>query len=325
MSKKRKTNINNYRNNYKYIDAKVLNSATYTDYLNRFRKICLSMFEWVNLPPSMNQQFLELCLYEDGQACFLRDNSLDYINTRCDYSGMFNLYELPVAFNCYSLNYNTTRKLYTGLNDEEKDDTCILVQNNWDRTPTMGSMELFAYRLYEAERTCDVNIKSQKFPIMVICDEKQRIFMENLYAQYDGNSPFIFGDNLQLKDGLLRAINTGAPFLADKLQDYKKEIWNEALTFLGINNIMLEKKERLVSDEANSNNELINLNLQSFLAPRLEACKQFNEKYNLKGTDKEVTVRVRSDLYNVIKKEQSIILDYKKPDEFEIEEGEENV
>ena len=87
---------------------------------------------------------------------------------------------------------------------------------------------------------------------------------------------------------------------------------------------MLEKKERLVSDEANSNNELINLNLQSFLAPRLEACKQFNEKYNLKGTDKEVTVRVRSDLYNIIKKEQSIILDYKKPDEFEGEEGEEN-
>lgn len=321
MSKKRKTN---YKNNYKYIDSSVLNNATYLDYLDRFRKICLSMFEWVNLPPSMNQQFLELCLYEDGQACFLQDENMGLINTKCVSSGMLNIYNLPVAFNCYSLNYNTTRKLYTGIINE-KDDTCILVQNNYDRTPTMGSMELFAYRLYEAERTCDVNIKSQKYPVMVICDEKQRLFMENLYSQYDGNSPFIFGDNLQLKDGLLRAINTGAPFLADKLQDYKKEIWNEALTFLGINNIMLEKKERLVSDEANSNNELINLNLQSFLAPRLEACKQFNDKYNLKGTDKEITVRVRSDLYNIIKKEQSIITDYKKPEEFEIEEGEENV
>ncbi|MGN1371235.1 MAG: hypothetical protein ACI4XM_03045 [Candidatus Coprovivens sp.] len=321
MGKKRKTN---YKNNYKYIDSSVLNNATYLDYLDRFRKICLSMFEWVNLPPSMNQQFLELCLYEDGQACFLNDETMGLINTKCVSSGMLNIYNLPVAFNCYSLNYNTTRKLYTGIINE-KDDTCILVQNNYDRIPTMGSMELFAYRLYEAERTCDVNIKSQKFPVMVICDEKQRLFMENLYSQYDGNSPFIFGDNLQLKDGLLRAINTGAPFLADKLQDYKKEIWNEALTFLGINNIMLEKKERLISDEANSNNELINLNLQSFLAPRLEACKQFNDKYNLKGTDKEITVRVRSDLYNIIKKEQSIITDYKKPEEIEIEEGEENV
>ena len=42
---------------------------------------------------------------------------------------------------------------------------------------------------------------------------------------------------------------------------------------------MVDKKERLITDEANSNNELINLNLQSYLAPRQEACKQFNEKF----------------------------------------------
>ena len=72
---------------------------------------------------------------------------------------------------------------------------------------------------------------------------------------------------------------------------------------------MLEKKERLVTDEANSNNELINLNLESFLAPRLEACKQFNEKFGLTGTDKEISVRVRSDLYNIIKREMSTTTD----------------
>lgn len=79
---------------------------------------------------------------------------------------------------------------------------------------------------------------------------------------------------------------------------------------------MVDKKERLVSDEANSNNELINLNLQSFLAPRKEACKQFNEWLGLTGTDKEIDVRVRSDLHNIIKQEESIIKDYR-------EEGEE--
>ena len=81
---------------------------------------------------------------------------------------------------------------------------------------------------------------------------------------------------------------------------------------------MIDKKERLVADEANSNNELINLNLQSFLAPRQFACKQFNEKFGLTGTDKEISVRVRSDLHNIIKNEQSIITDFKK-------EGDEDV
>ena len=133
----------------------------------------------------------------------------------------------------------------------------------------------------------------------------------------DGNKPFIFGDKDQLNEGLLRAVKTDAPFIADKIMDYKKEIWNEALTFLGINNIMVDKKERLITDEANSNNELINLNLQSFLAPRQEACRQFNEKFGFTDTDKEISVRVRSDLHNIIKNEESIISDYKK-------EGEEN-
>ena len=172
-------------------------------------------------------------------------------------------------------------------------------------------MELFALRLYEAERTADVNIKAQKTPVLILCDETQRQTLENMYSQYDGNRPAIFGDKNALGDKVFTAIKTEAPFIADKIIDYKKEIWNEALTFLGINNIMVDKKERLITDEANSNNELINLNLQSYLAPRQEACRQFNEKFGFTGTDKEISVRVRSDLHNIIKNAQSIVNDYK--------------
>lgn len=306
------------KNNIMFKDNLLVNELTYIDYLERFKRICLSMFEWRNLPKSMNAQWLERCLYYDGKATLLKDKKYGFINTRCASDGSLNIYGFPTSFNCYSFDYQSFRKLYTGiipnLTEAQKEQwefwQCILVQNNWDRTPTAGSMELFALRLYESERTCDVNIKAQKTPIMLVVDEQQRLMMENLYSQYEGNKPFIFGDKKQISADVLRSINTQAPFVADKVMDYKKEIWNEALTFLGINNIMVDKKERLVSDEANSNNELINLNLQSFLAPRQEACRQFNEKFGLIGTDKEISVRVRSDLHNIIKNEESIITDY---------------
>jgi hypothetical protein len=178
-------------------------------------------------------------------------------------------------------------------------------------------MELFALRLYEAEQTAMVNIKAQKTPVLLLMDEKQRLTMENLYSQYEGNRPVIFGDKNSLGENVIKAINTQAPFIADKIIDYKKEIWNEALTFLGINNIMVDKKERLITDEANSNNELINLNLQSYLAPRQEACRQFNEKFGFTGTDKEISVRVRSDLHNIIKNTQSIVQDFKEQENIE--------
>ena len=318
------------RNNYKFVDSMEINDRTYTDYLNRFRRIALSMFEWVNLPKSMNSRYLELCLYFNGKAALLKTKKYGFINTKCAGTGYVNIYGLPTKLNCFSYDFNEQRDLYIGLNPVNENDEyseCILVQNNWESIPTVSSMELFAFRLYEASRVCDINITSQKTPVLLVADETQRLFLENLYQQYNGNQPFIFGDKDQLGENTIKCINTQAPYVADKITEYKKEIWNEALTFLGVNNIMLEKKERLVTDEANSNNELINLNLESFLAPRLEACRQFNEKYGLTGTDKEISVRVRSDLYNIIKKEMSTtteLLNNKETEEIkkEVEENE---
>lgn len=307
------------RKNQNFIDSNELNVLTYYDYLNRFEKVARNVFEWVNLPSSMNADYLEKCLYYYGQAVLIKDKNFGFINLKACDSGDINIYDLPTKLHCYSNNYQTNRKLYIsseGLTEEQRKaketQECILVRNTWDRIPTYGTMNLFALRLYEAERTSDTNLKAQKTPVLILVDEKQRLLLENLYSQYDGNNPFIFGDKLQLDKGLIQAISTLAPFLLDKLQDYKKEIWNEALTFLGINNIMVDKKERLITDEANSNNELINLNLQSFLAPRKLACEQFNEKFGLKGTEKEIDVRVRSDLHNVIKNVQSTVSDYKE-------------
>lgn len=306
---KRKNN-----NNYKFTDSLIVNDATYIDYLNRFKKIALSIFEWVNLPSSMNARWIERCLYYNGKCALFKDKKYGFINTNCSSAGYINIYGLPSELECYSFEYQSRKKLYTGITNEEnqKDTDAVLVLNDWEGSPTSGTMDLFAYRLYEAQRTCDTNIIAQKTPIMVIVDEKQRLMMENLYQQYNGNQPFIFGDKSQLSEEMLRTLDTKAPYIADKITDYKKEIWNEALTFLGINNLMIEKKQRMITDEASSNNELINLNLMSFLAPRQEACKKFNELYGLTGTDKEISVRVRSDLHNIIKNEMSTVSDYRE-------------
>lgn len=311
----------NIKNNKKFFNSLYMNNTTYLDYLNRFRRIALARFEWVNLPTSMNARWLEMCLFDYGKASLLKDEDLGFINTKCSNNNVINIYGLPSDLHCFSFEYQKWRKLYCGLNEINGNDPykeAVLVMNDYDMTPTLSMMDLFAYRLYECDRTCDVNVKAQKHPVMVICDANQKLTMENLYSQYDGNEPFIFGDKNQLDEKNLRAINTNAPIVLKQIDEHKKEIWNEALTYLGINNINVEKKERAVVDEINSNNELVNLNLDVYLKPRQEACRQFNELFGLTGTDKEISVRVNSDLANVIKKELSSVKDYVK------KEGEEN-
>lgn len=172
MSRKKKID----KNNYKFIDSSILNDYSFIDYLERFKKLALSIFEWVNLPKSMDSRYLELSLYEDGQCALLKDKKYGFINTKCTSGGNINIYGLPITLDCYSYDYNTRRSLYTGLPkiksqamlDYMENNECILVCNNWERTPTMGSMELFAYRLAEVDRTCDVNIKRTKISYIII-------------------------------------------------------------------------------------------------------------------------------------------------------------
>lgn len=290
-------------------DAILLNSQTYIDYLERMKKIALSMFEWVNLPNTMNSRYLEMCLYYKGQAALLYDEDYGFINTQAADSGYINIYGLPTKINCYSYSYNKMRELYISDTNLPAEEECILVMNNYQRVPTAATISLYAERLCEAQRACDINVKAQKTPILLLTDKNQELTLRNMYAQYDGNSPVIFGDKNLLADKPIDSINTNAEFVANDIRDYMQGVWNDFLCFIGINNLS-EKKERLITTEANTNNELVNLNMQSYLIPRKQACKEFNEKFGLTDTSKAIDVKLRSDLYNIIKENESIVNDY---------------
>ena len=292
----------------KFKDFMYINDDTYIDYLERLKKIAISIFEWEGLPESMDARFLEFCLYYTGQAALLKNEDGILINTKACTAGDINIYELPTSINCYSVGFSKTKKVYDGFVPENIDDSeyAVHVLNNLNRCPTAYTIELFAYRLYLAQRTADTNISVNKMPFIITTEDNQRLTMENLFNQINENKPAIFGDKDALSNlkEAVKVLPTNPPFIADKLLDYKKQIFNEALEFLGIN-YLSEKKERLISNEVNSNNELINLNLQSYLVPRQKAAEQFNKLF---GTN--VEVKVRSDLYNIIKEQESVVSDY---------------
>ena len=296
-------------------DAIFLNNDTFDDYCGRFYKIATSIFEWVNLPDSCDGEYLEHCLFYKGMASILKTEEYGFINTKATASGDFNIYGRPTQLKCYSYSFNETRKVYNGLisdidgnvtNDELSE--CILVRNTLLSHPTFSSMRLFALRLTELERTMDTNVKRCKEPYILKGTKQNELTLRQVFTDIDNNVPamIVEKNSLDLKD--IDAVNLKVDFIGNDLMVYKKEIMNEALTVLGINNLG-EKRERLISDETNSNNELINMNLQSYLTPRKQACKEFNEKFGFTGTEKEIDVRVRSDLDNIIKRELSTVRD----------------
>ena len=261
-----------------------MNQLTVTDYYDRLKLIALSLFEWQGLPESCNEKFMEQTLYAYGRALFINDETLGFLNMRCTPSGRLNNYDEPVSYTAYSTIYN---------HSFDRDD-CILIRNNYLERPTDETIVLFATRLAQAERTIDTNVNALKPPILIRCDEKDRLTMKNLYNSYEGNEPFILGGKALNLEGL-KVIKTDAPFVANQLQDYKHQLWNEALTFLGINNANTDKRERLITDEVNANKEVISINAQSMLLTRQESCELINKKYGLnvtvsfRGFEKEET------------------------------------
>lgn len=273
------------RNKRKKWESADLNAKTYIDYYNRLKELALNVFEWKNIPPSVDERFLELALFEFGYCLYFDDKILGNLALTCTIGGQLDVYRIPMLRTAYATN---------GYNRVMGKHNSVLIFNNYLHTPTELTISLFARRLYEIERSIDVNVKAQKTPTLITASEQQRLTMQNLYMQYDGNEPFIFGDRELNTDGI-KSLKTDAPFVADKLQILKHQIWNEALTFCGIENSNQDKKERLVSDEVGSNYGNIEAQRNVMLNARRQAVKQINDMF-----DTNIEVGFRSNLQTMV-------------------------
>lgn len=254
-----------------FCESAYMNNRTYLQYYNRLTELAISMFEWQNLPETVDQRFLEMCLFGDGMCVFFQDEVLGYLSLQCMIGGKLNVYRIPMERKAYATN---------GYQRELDGTNSVIIFNNYLHTNSMLDVEMFSKRLYNLDRAIDVNANAQKTPVLIQCDESQRLTMKNLYKQYEGNEPFIFGSKGLDANGL-KVLQTGAPYVADKLYELKAQIWNEALTYLGISNINVVKKERMITDEVTRNQGGTVASRYSRLESRRQACKQINEMFGL--------------------------------------------
>lgn len=252
-------------------ESAAINNATFRQYYNRLTELSISMFEWKNLPDSVDPRFLELTLFSDGQAVFFEDEVLGYLALQNTRGGKLNVYRVPTERRAYAVN---------GYQKDLTDENSVIIFNNYLHSNSRLDVEMFARRLWNLDRAIDVNSNAQKTPVLIQCDETQRLTMLNLYKKYDGNEPFIFGDK-NLNPNSIKTLKTDAPYVADKLYQLKTQIWNEALTYLGISNINITKKERLITDEVTRNQGGTIASRYSRLEARRDACKQINKMFGL--------------------------------------------
>ena len=256
-------------------EAQIMNVDTYTYWYARLVEIAIAGFEWKNLPPEIDPRFLEMILCFDGKALFYFDDDLEeYVALQFFNSSTLDIYREPFKRTAFSPAVNFRHK---ALDESES----VIIWNNGLHLPEILPLRLYARRIAECERTIDVNIKGQKTPKIIRSTNEERLTIENLFKKYDGNIPFIFGSKNLADMQDITVLDTTVPYIADKVQILKRQLFAEALTYFGIENANTEKKERLVSDEVASNFGGVDIARRTRLNARKLACRKINERFGL--------------------------------------------
>lgn len=269
-----------------------MNQSTYNMYFYRLLDLAISVFRWDNLPKGVDARMLEFWLMRDGFVGFFYDEMLKSDKFKRAPEGYA---VLPMMINGQwdMYNYPTERRMYAvnGAQYECNEENSVIIYNDYLRVPIFDTLSLYAQRLAEIDRTIDINVMNQKTPKVIRCDEKQRLTFKNLAMQVQGNVYWILADkNVDLKD--VDVLDVSAPYVGDKLQSLKHQYWNEALTYLGVENVNTEKKERLISNEVMQNMGDVEAQRFTRLNARKQACDEINELFGL-----NVNCEFRSGVY----------------------------
>ena len=243
----------------------------YWYYYDRLKELAISSFTYKNMPDTIDVRYLEMTLFEKGVAVLFEDEVLGYLALSSATNGRWNVYNIPMRRRAYASN---------GYQKKLDNTNSVLMYNNMLHYNSVSVCEMFARKLYNIDQTINVNVNAQKTPILLTCAENERLSVLNMYKEYDGNQPVIFG-NKNLNSQALQVLKTDAPYLADRLYELKNETWNEALTYFGIPNVNIQKKERLITYEVQRSQGGTIASRNSRLKAREQTVDMFNNMFGL--------------------------------------------
>lgn len=260
------------------------NMDDYITFKARFIDMVSGCFNFEGLPDHIYKPFIISRMITEGKVLAFKDDITDkfylypYIN-----EGYLNEYNVPTQRHVKFLNNGASYHL-----DETNS---VILRVNVSGTNLFQIIDYFARNIYLINRTIQINVNAQKTPVILTCTENKRLTYENLLKQYMGNVPFMFGSE-DLDVNNLKAINLNTSFVADRLYNLMGDYWNEFLTFIGIPNISINKKERLITDEVSRSMGGILIARQNFENQMNDDIEKINKMF---GTNIKFTWGVRQD------------------------------
>lgn len=255
------------------IDDVLLSRKGWVHIYNELKEIYMATFKWEGLPESVNARYMEKYLLHGSQVAFYWDKLIeDFVCLSSTTVGKLDVYGDPVRSRVYGVNGYSV-----ALDPEDH----VVIWDNLSRHGVNYRLMQFAKRIWEMERTIDVNIAQQKTPRIIKATKDTELSVKTMLRDVDNYKEKIVVMDSFNEYNDVDAVLAPAPFVADKIRQEKRELWNEVLSFIGIENNSAEKKERLVADEVAVSNALAVIKRNSRMEARQQAIDKINAKWGL--------------------------------------------
>lgn len=247
--------------------------------------ILMYSFSIEGLPDSCNERFFKLNLIFNGYAALIKDPDLGYLSLGVRptmNSNELNIYgEFPdvMAFGWNGFNKQYTNYMY---GTDNTDAEAVICRDNDMMYPMINIIWIYAKRLTDTMRTLDVTARKLKTPYFITCDEAQKSSIKKILEDVDFNQDSIIANRSTMPNEF-NVLQTGVqPESVRVLWEHYSNLESEIRTFLGINSAAnLDKKERLVVDEAQANDILTDINIQYRLKSYQQFCDTVNNLWGL--------------------------------------------
>lgn len=266
----RKTKANNV-----FCDSLISNIVNSSDYLTKLLELSCSSVRWVGFPNSVDTRSLELYLNIYGRCAIFMDDVAGLMCLPFTDAGRFDPNGNPTRVRAYSP-YDSHNKYNKTLYPGE----FVCIYNNFTRTNSVLTLQRYAQKLHHIDSVMSINLNAQKTPVFIACDNNDKLTMINVYKNYEGNAPVIFGKKWLANSNPIQVLKTDAPYLCGNLQELREKTWHDALEFIGVCS-SYEKKERRITSEVEAEGASANGILLGKLEIRNNACKFIKEFFGV--------------------------------------------
>lgn len=249
---------------------------SYNYYIDMLTLLTQIAYKWENIPDEIPNYQMEKCLCLTGSVGLTYDNEINkYVALPCViYSGGLDIYGEGKQYKLFSYS-NTYNKIIT------KNEDGVICWNNNIKKSNIYMILRYAERLQLIDEIIDLNIKQQKSPYILICDEKTKTTLKTILSKIElGEESILTTKELDLEN-VLKPLELNVELKAHDLIEAKREIFNEACMYLGISANLSNKKERLIASEVATEEKRYDIYRQIGLEPRKYFCKLANKLYNL--------------------------------------------